>query len=81
NNWANGWRIGQELVKNGQSQLKLAKNSPKPVSTIFNQFQPIITIIFWPQYLQFLGFGLLILTLIYVLISPISVSSNSSKNC
>jgi len=46
NNWANGWRLDDQLTTNHQS---------------------LITIIFWPQYLEFAGFGLLILCLVIIL--------------
>ena len=48
NNWANGWLIDDQTIK----QLN---NSA-------------IYLIFWPQYLEFLGFGLLIFTFIFILL-------------
>lgn len=55
NGWANGWNV--------------------PVSTnpdgVGNQLEPVITILFLPQLLEFAGFGLLAFTLIWIiLISP-----------
>lgn len=52
NNWANGWKISQELVKNSQSQLK-------------------IVIVFLPQYLEFIGFFLLIVCFAGIIFAPI----------
>jgi len=65
NNWANGF-----LVKTGQSSSKLvttSSNQLQPVSTNSYQSQPVITIIFLPQYLEFLGFALLIVAFIFII--------------
>ncbi len=51
NNWANGWRL--DTINLNKSQL---------ISTNLNVF-----ILFWPQYLEFVGFGLLILGFVIVM--------------
>ncbi len=62
NSWANGF-----LVKNSQSQFQ-----PVGTSGEADQLRPISTIliVFWPQYLQFAGFGLLILTAVGIIFWP-----------
>lgn len=54
NNWANGWRLNEINATN---------------ATNAHQLQPMTTvvIIFLPQYLEFLGFGILIVTFICML--------------
>jgi len=47
NNWANGWRLDNQLTTNHEQ---------------------LITILFWPQYLEFLGFGLLAGAFLYLLL-------------
>lgn len=46
NNWANGWRLDNNLESNNPKSNNLTS----------------ITIVFLPQYLEFLGFGMLIIT-------------------
>ena len=54
NNWANGWTISQ-------SQL----NQLKSVKSVENDKINIV-IVFWPQYLEFVGFGILIISFLTV---------------
>lgn len=53
NNWANGWRLDF-----GRETLDHSKNSNNLASII---------LIFWPQYLEFVGFGLLGIVLIVLI--------------
>ena len=53
NNWANGWKLSQSQF----NQLE---------SVGIGQKQNIV-IVFWPQYLQFIGFGLLVAAFIIVI--------------
>lgn len=46
NNWANGWRIDNQIITNNEQ---------------------LITIVFWPQYLEFVGFGLMLIALVFIL--------------
>ncbi len=48
NNWANGWLINNETMKQSNNGT--------------------ILIIFWPQYLEFIGLGLLVSVIIYLLL-------------
>lgn len=54
NNWANGWTLRPSTTL-GTSEFQGAQK---------------IVIIFWPQYLEFFGFGLLILTFLLILRLP-----------
>jgi len=64
NNWSNGWVINNQLITNHQPAYRTGR---QPVT---------ITIIFWPQYLEFLGFGLLILALIFVFLPTTTIVFN-----
>lgn len=58
--WINGQELKSHiLVNNWANGWKLSSNLPPQTSNI--------VIVFWPQYLEFAGFGLLILTLIFIL--------------
>jgi len=50
NNWANGWKLvaSDQWLVNSENKADLTTNH-----------QSLVTIIFWPQYLEFLGFILL----------------------
>ncbi len=54
NNWANGWQISSNIKHLTSNTLEKEKLN--------------IVIMFWPQYLEFLGLGVLVLTLGYILI-------------
>lgn len=56
NNWANGW-----LLESGTRNVEHEINNKGPSS----KFQ--VLIIFWPQYLEFLGFALLIIVFLFIL--------------
>ena len=60
NNWANGWRlnVGSKMPEVGSENLQTSNLQP-PTSNI--------VIIFWPQYLEFIGFALLIFSFLYIL--------------
>jgi hypothetical protein len=60
NNWENGWRISRELVENSQSSSKLVGNSQELVKN--GQSQLKIVIIYLPQYLEYIGLLLLLMT-------------------
>jgi len=60
NNWANGWKIGQNQLNQSKS-VKSGTNSTD--STNLTN----LTIIFWPQYLEFIGFFLLIAGFIFMI--------------
>lgn len=60
NNWANAWRIGQNQPRLNRGQLNRLK------SVEISKKQNVV-IIFWPQYLEFLGFGLLLIALLFVI--------------
>ncbi len=60
NNWANGWEISSQKLE-VSSQLKGKKLIPN------YQLPTTIIIIFWPQYLEFLGFGLLIVAFLFII--------------
>lgn len=75
-NWANGWKIRQSQSRVGQESVEVSTQEPD--STNSRLIQPTkpkarltVTIIFWPQYLQFAGFGIIFVTgsllLIYAL--------------
>ncbi|MBI4130556.1 hypothetical protein HY468_04520, partial [Candidatus Roizmanbacteria bacterium] len=55
NNWANGWVLPSEETQN--SKLKIQNETTEQT----------VKIIFWPQYLEYIGFGLLILSFLYLL--------------
>jgi len=62
NNWANGWKLSKNQLSIVCSQSKSKLNQ---LST--NCKQPIkIVIVFWPQYLEFLGFGFLFIGIIFI---------------
>jgi hypothetical protein len=68
NNWANGWKISQ-------SQLNQSKPVGNSKLTDSNRISPISTdshvvILFWPQYLEYLGFFMLIITFLSILPYP-----------
>lgn len=60
NNWANGWKIPQEF---SSSQNSVISDQLKNPTTDNRQ---LITIVYWPQYLEYVGFGLLGLSLIFI---------------
>ena len=62
NNWANGWKITQEFSGSQMSDLS-SKNSNLPTANS----QQLITIVYWPQYLEYIGFGMLVVGLIFVI--------------
>ena len=64
NNWANGWRL--DTINFNKSQ---------PISTNLN-----VLIIFWPQYLEFVGFGLMIVSLIFVLLHQPKIKVDEKNN-
>ncbi len=55
NNWANGWLIENSKVK-----------SPTFAKASAGRQNSKITIVFWPQYLEYLGFGILIATFLWL---------------
>ncbi len=61
NNWANGWLLPQPVVS-GKLYVVSEKNP-----TTYNLQPTTIYIFFWPQILQFVGFGLLMLPVVYFL--------------
>ena len=60
NNWANGWRlnVGSDKFEVGSKNLQTSNLQPQTSN---------IVVIFWPQYLQFAGFVLLIIAFIYII--------------
>ncbi len=66
NNWANGWKISQSQLnqsppKTGSVGISNADSTDSTDSKL------IITVLFWPQYLEFAGFGLLIIAFVFIL--------------
>jgi hypothetical protein len=61
NNWANGWQLDQSNFQN-------VSHSTPALNRTRSGLGFHIILIFWPQYLEFLGFGVLILTLNYILL-------------
>ena len=62
NNWENGWNIG--------SQLSAVGNQSKIDPTTNNQQPTTIVIVYLPQYLEYLGFALLLLIPIIIKLTP-----------
>ncbi|MDO8610780.1 MAG: hypothetical protein Q7R95_09625, partial [bacterium] len=63
NNWANAWRL-EETPKSADQTLRepSTDSSEKANGKLRRRWNnSTIVIIFWPQYLEFLGFGLLII--------------------
>jgi len=59
NNWANGWEISNDICAD--------RATPDSISGTDRALPcPYIYIFFWPQILEFLGFGLLIATIIWI---------------
>src|SRR3989344_1261697 len=59
NNWANGWVIDSEKLK--------VKSARPPASSLAGEVgREKLIVVFWPQYLEYLGFGILALTFIYL---------------
>ena len=59
NNWANGWKISNRLsVIGDRSQKEPTTND-----------RLLITVIFWPQYLEIAGFMILFLTFIFIIVT------------
>ncbi|MEK7597312.1 MAG: hypothetical protein AAB441_01560 [Patescibacteria group bacterium] len=70
NNWANAWRL-EETPKPADETLRepSTNSSEKANGKSWRGWNnQTVTIIFWPQYLEFLGFGLLIIVLVLVTI-------------
>jgi hypothetical protein len=60
NNWANGWIISsniKQLTSNNLDNQKLDVRS-------------LVLVVFWPQYLEFIGFFLLITAFLFILTYP-----------
>lgn len=65
NNWENGWKIGnQKLVVSSQLNNEITTNYSLPTT---------IVIVYLPQYLEYLGFALLLLIPILTFIPGISM--------
>ena len=63
--WQNGRELKDHFLVNNWA------NGWKLDSRACNENESCkITIVFWPQYLEFVGFGLLIITLIFIIITP-----------
>jgi len=69
NNWQNGWLLGEELSSQYEELLDIEKsvNDNQPLNLSTSQ-SPSLTIylFFWPQLLEYLGFGFLIIFLIFL---------------
>jgi hypothetical protein len=79
NNWANGWRLSQAVegkIQNEKGKIDTFVGGVDPGSRSGMTDQRQITVIFWPQYLQYLGFAVLLVTM-GVLIIPQIRHSNS----
>ena len=61
NNWANGWEIPNE------TNFGTERAESSDFGTERSRPFPTIYILFWPQILQFFGFGLLIIAIIWLL--------------
>ncbi len=72
NNWANGWTLRSDEIGATESQGELNQETINSSSNI--------TLIFWPQYLEFIGFALLIGSFVYILrFKSNSKSESNSK--
>lgn len=81
NGWANGWIVNGEpefgVKSSGVGEDKNTDlNRLQQISTDSNQ---TIVIIFWPQYLEYLGFVFLLLTLIYLIITFLKREKKESQ--
>ncbi len=61
NNWANGW-----VLPKG-SQLTVDSSRPNSEQRTVNSEQSIV-IVFWPQYLEYIGFFILVITFIMIVV-------------
>jgi len=61
NNWANGWELP---VKNSKLRIENLELKNKNLE----DGKQHIVIIFWPQYLEFVGFGLLVITILAIML-------------
>lgn len=73
NNWANGWTVSQSQLNQlnpPSSRLSMDYGEVSQLKSVESEKNKKfnIVIIFWPQYLEFIGFGVVTLTLIFVLI-------------
>lgn len=66
NNWANAWLISQKPAD--QTLHEPSTNSSEKTNGKLRRGGTSIVIIFWPQYLQFTGFGIVILTVLGIII-------------
>ena len=62
--FSNGKLLNHVLVNNWANGWKLVASDQWLVNS---EKKSIVTIIFWPQYLEFVGFGLMIIAFIYIL--------------
>ena len=79
-NWkayANGKILEHVLVNNWANGWKLVDSDQWLVNS---EKKSIVTIIFWPQYLEFLGFGFLALTLIFILLYRPKINVDEKNN-
>jgi hypothetical protein len=60
NNWANGWKVASHGSSLRQDYGRQARVTG----------QQNIVIVFWPQYLEYIGFGLVVVTLLVVVLFP-----------
>jgi len=71
NNWANGWEIPNETNFDTERAESSDFGTERAESSDFGTERsrpfPTIYILFWPQILQFFGFGLLIIAIIWLL--------------
>jgi len=76
NNWANGFKFNQasqsESVESGKTRTDSTGLTDSTDLTVY--------IIFWPQYLEFLGFGFLALTLIFILLYRPKINVDEKNN-
>lgn len=65
NGWANGWIIdGDKQLSSAPSFVKTTEDTVEVMASEASDERMTVVIVYWPQYLQWGGFGLLFLTLV-----------------
>jgi Trk-type K+ transport system membrane component len=73
NNWANGWMISPNIKG-------LTSNTNNQNNQMFDVRSLKFVAIFWPQYLEFIGFGLLVVGFLFILFYRRKIKIDSKSN-
>jgi hypothetical protein len=69
NGWANGWRIDSTEYKVQSTKIQESNTKRQALGTRNSEFgSSTILLLFWPQFLQYAGFGVFIFTMLAIIL-------------